>query len=98
MAYQGTADLAAMAEAISASVVNGQWKQAIDWLRQLNPLQVVYVMNEMIQYEYLTPVQMQRLALIAGTDMNDGETGQGWIADNQDEDGEDMPDSWNWYN
>ncbi len=84
MAYQGTYDLAAMAEAISESVENGQFEQAIGWLRQLNGLQAAYVMHEITYYEYLTVNQIGRLLEYASRIMNDGETGQGWIAENQD--------------
>jgi len=84
MSYQGTYDLAAMAEAISMSVSNGQWKQAIGWLKQLNALQAVYLMNELIQYEYLSNKEVARLAMMVRSDMNDGESGQGWIAENQE--------------
>ena len=83
MAYQGTGDLAAMAEDIALSIANGQWEQAIRWLHSLNSLQTVYVMR-ILTNEYLYRDNADRLAQMVESRMNDNETGEGWIAQNQE--------------
>lgn len=88
MAYQGTADLAAMANDIAANIINGNWSDAIAEIRKLNGLQAVYLMDLLEAPRMISVEDSQRLAAIVSNTMNDGETGKGYISENQLDDEE----------
>lgn len=81
MAYQGTADLSEMAKDMSETIINGNWSVAIEEIRKLNGLQAIFLCNCM--REHLDAQEIERLGIIASRNMNDNETGFGYISDSQ---------------
>lgn len=90
MAYQGTYDLAEMAKDLAETIVNGNWSDAIAEIKKLNSLQCLYLIDCLLDDDglCLTRGQIKRLALIASSSMNNGESGKGYISDNQECDDE----------
>ena len=80
MAYQGTADLAEMAYDLSCTIKCGNWNDAIAELKYLNGRQALYLVNEIVQNQYLSLEDLNRLTTIAAKCMNLGEEGPGYIA------------------
>lgn len=80
MAYQGTADLAEMAYDLSCTIKCGNWNDAVDELKYLNGRQALYLVNEIVQNQYLSLGDLNRLTLIASKCMNIGEEGEGYMS------------------
>lgn len=83
MAYQGTADLAAMAKDLSQIIINENWSDALATISKLNGLQTIFLVNCL--KDHLSDNDLVKLVVFAGVKMNDNETGWGWISDNQED-------------
>jgi hypothetical protein len=86
MAYQGMADLSALAEFIATSAINGNWSDCKAKIKELNGSQAIVLYGCL--KDLLSNNHLETLSKVVRTTMNEGETGFGYLAENEEDDDE----------